>query len=239
MSLYTYELLYQPTGKGTVFWPLETGDASIRILVALYWIFMSKLHRHKFIALGILGVMSISLLGIGVVYAANNNAGATDKKQLGLFSGNGDFIGTVLDSYVGNPSFAENQAINFTVYNSSLNAVVRIYQDRFTDHIYPDLDGASETLLFFTQLNCTGIALVDSLNSAYGGSLQPQILFTDGGLNRYFVVDTLPITSRLSQSSLNENGTCTNNSQTIEQSEVVKEVVLPFSLVWPLTIQPL
>lgn len=189
-----------------------------------------------------MGMLVASLLGAGIVYAANGGPSAVDKKQLGLFSGNGDFIGTVLDVNVGYPSYNEPAGVNYTAYVSSLDAVVRINQVQNNESVLFDLAGAGPSgLLYFDSPNCAGGALIDTSIHPFVSSLSPQALVKHFGIiERFFVVESQLISARQSQSYIDpSNYTCVNANQSIVESAALREVTLPFTLVWPLTIKPL
>lgn len=185
--------------------------------------------NKKFVGFSILGMFLASLLGAGLVYAANGGPSATDKKQLGLFSGNGDFIGTVLDV----------NKVEYTVFNSSLNAVINI----FGDHDYGGFLGTVLAIddIYFEGPDCTGKAFFDLHAVSGGGGIVPQELFVRHNSNRTYVdSEEISLLDRAAISSLDENNICRNfPTQLFTQTRVIREVTLPFTLVGPLTIKPL
>lgn len=178
-----------------------------------------------------------SLLGAGLVYAANGGPSAADKKQLGLFSGNGDFIGTVIEAHPGAPSFLEPAGIHYTSYISGLDAIVNIYEE--SGHVFMPIDISNSPFsLYFDGINCTGAAFFEN-TSGYFASFQPQVMFSNSVAGRYFVVTSQPAGMIVSQSFIDNAGACTNTMQTIDIAKTVKEVDLPFTLTWPLEVRPI
>lgn len=182
-------------------------------------------------------VGTVSLSG-GYLYAAQNGVGAEDRKQLGLFNGNDEFMGTVVGI-----DMTDYYSLIYTSYFAALNVIIPL---RASASSASSLEYGTTFLLhadrvFFATSDCTGTGHVGYLRGPlYDASVYfiPQIVFSTQGDTHQFVIDSAFPSPLTSQSMIDESGSCVIWSEETT-AWPAHEIVLPFSLAGLPTIKPL
>jgi hypothetical protein len=197
---------------------------AVERIVSILVISIKIMQRKSLWVAGVVALVLASLSG-GYLYAAQGGASAQDKKQLGLFNGNDEFIGTL----IGMQADDTMGGTEYKAYLESKDAIISIAtQGGLTNGAFPLV----ANVLYFSEPNCAGNGYIGAIDGDLT-PIVPQILVASGDANRQFVVTTGVYLSNIPTLSVMDlAGLCTNFPSIVFHDNVVqsREVNLSYVL---------
>lgn len=174
----------------------------------------------------------LASLSGGYIYAAQGGASAQDKKQLGLFNGNDEFIGTL----IGMQTAYATGGIEYQAYSNTIDAIIRISNSRSgraSDNSVFALNESPSGALYFSMPNCAGNSFLYAAGISFEAEYLQQMLFSSTNPNKQFVIQsTEPLFGIQVQSQLGDDGSCENfpTPEMRDELHSVVEVSVPYVL---------
>ncbi len=195
--------------------------------------------KKRLMVAGVVALVLASLSG-GYLYAAQaGGVSAEDRKQLGLFNGNDEFMGVLLSAdsrgWTGNRT-------SYSIYISAVGGTLNLSKASEEDR--PTIYNSNPVLrVLYDSINCSGNAYLDADGSA--PTVEPQVIFNNSYNQKLFLVSITTRTIRPIKSYFTDSGSYPGNSNICVNADEnlmtmpVTEVTLPFAIISPLHIKAL